>query len=197
MEVVWDESLYTVPIQQQVSFHNRCRRCCLRSSLPHSFAASLRCHRCVSKMNLHPRHWQYDTIACRGREPRGNVQSCLGYRVCFGTWDVVLCKSHDVERVKDAGGVSNRRGKENAGLGGKKGYIYSSSSNFLVQLVSLFNKHQMGQPSSCTTTRHIMTEKPQDEIVYLWWGQFMTRGVTFASHTTLTAQTSCISLQTN
>ena len=30
----------------------------------------------------------------------------------------------------------NTRGKENEGVGGKQGYIYSSSGDFLVQLVS-------------------------------------------------------------
>ena len=30
----------------------------------------------------------------------------------------------------------NMGGKENGGVGGKKGYIYSSSGDFLVQLVS-------------------------------------------------------------
>ena len=36
-----------------------------------------------------------------------NVQSCVGYRVCFGTRGVVLCKLRDVEIVQDAGGVFN------------------------------------------------------------------------------------------
>jgi len=58
--------------------------------------------------------------------PRGNIQSCVGYRVCFGARGVVLCKSHDVERVEDGGGVFNTGGKENRGVGVKKGYIYSS-----------------------------------------------------------------------
>jgi hypothetical protein len=40
------------------------------------------------------------------------------------------------ERDQDAVGVYNMRGKENGGIGGKKGYIHSSSSDFLVQLVS-------------------------------------------------------------
>jgi len=51
--------------------------------------------------------------------------------VCFGTRGVVLCKSHDVERVEHAGGVLNTGGKENGGKGGKKGYIYSSSYNLI------------------------------------------------------------------
>jgi len=34
-----------------------------------------------------------------------NIQSCVGYLVCFGTRGVVLCKSGDVEIVQDAGAV--------------------------------------------------------------------------------------------
>ena len=43
-------------------------------------------------------------------------------------------KSRDVKIVQDAGGVFNRIGNENEGVGGMKGYIYSSSCDFLVQL---------------------------------------------------------------
>ena len=57
----------------------------------------------------------------------------------FGTRGVILCKSHDVKIVQDAGGVFNMGGKENDGVGGKKGYIYSSSCDFLVQLVRYDN----------------------------------------------------------
>jgi hypothetical protein len=39
-------------------------------------------------------------------------------------------------RDQDAVGVYNTRGKETGGVGGKKGYIYWSSGDFLVQLVS-------------------------------------------------------------
>ena len=80
--------------------------------------------------------------------------------MCLGTRGVVLCKSLDVERVEDAGGVLNMGGKENAGVGGKKGYTYSSSCGFLVHPVLFVNKHNMGQPLSGTTTTHVMTEKP-------------------------------------
>jgi hypothetical protein len=44
---------------------------------------------------------------------------------------IVLCKSRDVERVEDAGGVSSRGGKENGSEGGKKGYIYTSSCDLI------------------------------------------------------------------
>jgi len=47
--------------------------------------------------------------------------------VCFGKRGGVLWKSRDVERVEDAGRVLNTGGKEKRGVGGKKGYIYSSS----------------------------------------------------------------------
>jgi len=48
-------------------------------------------------MNLHPRRYHYDTVERSERKPRVNVQSCVGYRVCFGTRGIVLCKSRDVE----------------------------------------------------------------------------------------------------
>jgi hypothetical protein len=53
--------------------------------------------------------------------------------VCFGTRGVVLCKSRDVEIVQNAASVFNTRGKDNGGVGKKKGYMYSSSGDFLVQ----------------------------------------------------------------
>jgi len=84
--------------------------------------------------------------------------------VCFGTKGVVLCESHDVKRVQDAGGVFNMRGMENGGEGGKKGYIYLSSCDFLVQLVLLVNQHKPAQHSSCTTTRHLMNEESRNAI---------------------------------
>jgi len=49
-----------------------------------------------------------------------NIQSCVGYWVCFGTRGVVLCKSRDVEIVQDAGSVFNMGRKENGCVGGKK-----------------------------------------------------------------------------
>ena len=41
--------------------------------------------------------------------------------MCFGTRGVVFCKSCDVERVEDVGGVLTMGGKDNGGDGGKKG----------------------------------------------------------------------------
>ena len=60
-----------------------------------------------------------------------NVQSCVGYQVCFGMRGVVLCKSRNVEIVQDAAGVFDTGGKQNGGVGWMKGYIYSSSGDFL------------------------------------------------------------------
>ena len=51
--------------------------------------------------------------------------------MCFGTRGVVLCKSRGVGRVEDAGSVLNTGGKENRGVGGKKGYIYSTSCDLI------------------------------------------------------------------
>jgi len=82
-------------------------------------------------MNLHPRREHYDTVERSGRKPRVNVQSCVGDRVHFGTRGVVLCKSLDVEIVQDAGSVFNMGGKENRGVGRKKGYIYSGSCDLV------------------------------------------------------------------
>jgi hypothetical protein len=48
-------------------------------------------------MNLDLRRSHYDTVEHSERKPRVNLQSCVGYRVCFETRGVVLCKSHDVE----------------------------------------------------------------------------------------------------
>jgi len=86
--------------------------------------------------------------------------------VCFGTRGVVLCKSRIVERVQDPDGVFNRGGTLNGGEGGKMGYIYSSSCDFLVQLDLLVKAHKMAQPSSWRTTRHLMNEEPRNEIQY-------------------------------
>ena len=55
--------------------------------------------------------------------------------MCFGTRGIVLCKSRDVE-IRIPVSVYNTGGKENGGVGGKRGYIYSSAGDFLVQLVS-------------------------------------------------------------
>ena len=87
----------------------------------------------------------------------------------------MLFKSWAVEIVPDAGGVINSGGKENGGRGGKNGYIYLSSCDFLDQLVRYVNSDsypafcssmntKIAQPSSCKTTSHLKNEKPQDEI---------------------------------
>jgi hypothetical protein len=77
-----------------------------------------------------------------------------------------LCKSRVVKRVQDPGGVFHTGGKQNGGKGEKMGYPYSSSCDYMVQPVLLVNEHKMAQPSSCRTTRHLMNEKPRNEIYY-------------------------------
>jgi hypothetical protein len=74
-----------------------------------------------------------------------------------------MCKSLDDERFQDAGGVFHTGGKEKRGQGRKKGYIYSRFCDFLVQLVLLIKEPKTAQPSSSTTPRHLMNEKPQNE----------------------------------
>ena len=76
------------------------------------------------------------------------------------------------------------------------GYIYSSSCDFLVQLVLSLNEHKTAPPSSSTSTRHLMNEEPRNEIAYSRGGHYTTPGVALASHTTLNVQTLCISEQT-
>jgi hypothetical protein len=48
---------------------------------------------------------------------------------------VVVCKSHYCEIVQDSGGEFNNGGNENGGVGGKKGYAYSSFCDFLVEFL--------------------------------------------------------------
>jgi len=59
-------------------------------------------------------------------------------------------------------------GKEKEGVAGKKGYINSSSGNFLVQGSTceflLVNEHKMAQPLFFRTTRLLMNDKPRDKI---------------------------------
>ena len=114
----------------------------------------------------------------------------------FGTRGVVVCKSQDVELVQDACGVFTAGRTENGGVGRRMGYIYLYSCDYLVQLGLLVYKHKMGQPSSSTTTRHRMNDKPRDEIENLRRGISTPPGSAFASHTLFAAQTSCISEHT-
>jgi len=55
-DVFRDGSLYTVPIQREVSMYNWCRHFCPSSCLPICFAAALWSHRCEMKMNPHLWH---------------------------------------------------------------------------------------------------------------------------------------------
>jgi hypothetical protein len=63
--------------------------------------------------------------------PRRNIQSCVGYQKCFGTRDIVLCKSQDVKRVEDAGSMLNTGENEDGGDGRKRRYFYSSSCDLI------------------------------------------------------------------
>jgi hypothetical protein len=96
--------------------------------------------------------------------PTGNIQRCIVNGVNFGMRGVAMCMSCHIERVQVAGGVFKTGGKENGGKVGKKGYIYSSSCNILVQPGLLVDQNNLPQPSSCTSTRLLMNEKPRDEI---------------------------------
>jgi len=90
---------------------------------PDPLPTLLGCHHYVLKINLHRRCKHYDTFKGRGREPRVNVQHCVGYRLCFETRGVVLCKSHDIEIGQDAASVFCVGGNEFGGVAGEKGYI--------------------------------------------------------------------------
>lgn len=72
-------------------------------------------------MNLHPRLSHYNSVACSRWKPRGYIHSCVGCQMSFGTRGIVLYKSCNVERLQDAGGVINTRGKQNGGVGGRRG----------------------------------------------------------------------------
>jgi len=134
-----NESLYILLIQWHLSTYNRCCHFCHSSCLPRSFAEALWCHSSQWKLNLHQRCYHYDTVECGGSKSGGNVQSCIGYQVFLAMRGVVLFKSCDVEICLDSGGVLNTEWKQNGAVGGKKGYIYLSFWEFLVQLVRYEN----------------------------------------------------------
>jgi len=102
---------------------------------------ALWCHRCKLKLNLHLRNQHYVRVECSGRRRRGNIQSCVGYWLRFVLTGVVLCKSHYVEMVQDAGSVFNMGGNVKGGTNGKKGFMYSSFCDCLVQLVRYESFH--------------------------------------------------------
>ena len=129
------EFLYTVTMRWQVSICIYSWHICPSWYLPLSFVAALVCHRCKLKMNLHARWYCYNTDAYCRRKPRGNLQSCGGYSVCFGIKCIVLCQSHGVANIQNGGGVITMWGKAKRGVGWKKGYIYSRAWHFLVQLM--------------------------------------------------------------
>jgi len=99
--------------------------------------------------------------------------------VCFRTRSVVLCKARDVKIVQGAGGVFNMWGKENRGVGWKKGYTYSGSCDFLVQIVSIDNVDSY--PTFCwlTKTKRPTLHLAQPPGTSWWWSietRFSTRG---------------------
>jgi hypothetical protein len=71
-----------------------------------------------------------------------------------------MCKSQVIKRVENAGGVLTRGGHGKSGIGRKKGKIFWSFCDFLVRLVFMVCELNSAQPSSCKTSRHLMTEKP-------------------------------------
>jgi len=157
MHVFSNESLSMVSTQPQASIYNWCCHFWAFSCLPHSFAAASWCHRCDLKMNLHLRHSHYDSAACSGWKPRGNLQYCVGCQVCLETRGIVLYKSPDVEGLQDAGSVFNTGGKQNGGLGGRRD-IYS-----WVPAISWANLF-------CWLTN---TKPPSLQLVQLWFTYWM------------------------
>ena len=133
MDVFGDVSLFMVLIQRKPSIYTLCRHHC--PSLPLSFGAALWCHCCELKMNLYLRSLHYDKVACSGKKPRENAKSYVGYWVWFGMRGIIVCKWCDFEIVQDAGGEFNASGLQNGHVGDEMRYIYSSSANFLIQLV--------------------------------------------------------------
>jgi hypothetical protein len=141
------------------------------------------------KFYRHSMNWNYNTVAGCGRKPGKNVRECVGHWVCFGWWGGVLFKLRCIQRVDDTSSVLNTGGKEIRGVGGKKGYIYSTSCDVLVQLVLLVKAHKMAKLSCCTATRNFMKKKPRDGIRYSRWWMFTSLGIPLALHTTFQAQT--------
>ena len=70
--------------------------------------------------------------------------------MCFTMRGIVLCMSHDIKIAQDGGGVYNMGGNAKRGVGGVKGYIYSSSGDILVQLGRY--EHCDSYPAFCWLT---------------------------------------------
>jgi hypothetical protein len=98
------------------------------------------------------------------QKPLRNVQSCVGYGVCFGTRGIEFSNSRDVNIVQDTCCVFNTGGKEDGSAGVEKGYISASSCDILVQLVLLVNKDKQAKLSSCTTIRHLINGEHRAKI---------------------------------
>ena len=146
-DVFRDESLYMVLIKWQASIYNWCRHLC--PSLPLSFAAALWCHHCELKMNLHPKHQCYDTVAFSGWKPRWKVRVSTKLSRLSGVfWNERHCFVQ-VTWCQDQGAVSvyNTRWQDKGGVGGKMGYIYCSSGICIVQLGSLVGYRTQNGPA--------------------------------------------------
>jgi hypothetical protein len=77
-----------------------------------------------------------------------------------------LPESRVDKRVQDPGSVFNMGAKYSGGVAGKMGYIYSTSCDFLDQLVLLVKEHKTAQLSSCRPTRNLINEEPRNGIQY-------------------------------
>lgn len=163
-DVFQDQSLHSVPIQPNAPIHQQCRYFEPCSYLLILIVAIIGCHHCGLEINLHPRHQHCDTVVCKERHPTWMLRSCLRYRVFLGTKVIVMCKSCNVKPVENVCRVANMKGNDRGGVGGQKGYVYSSSGDVFIQLVLLVNEHQTSQSSLGTTTTHDTHVKFQPEI---------------------------------
>jgi hypothetical protein len=59
------------------------------------------------------------------------MPNCVGYVVCITARGVILCKTRDVDGIEDTRSEVNPGRRENGGVDGKKGYLYSSSRNLI------------------------------------------------------------------
>jgi len=92
-------------------------------------------------MNLDLRCYNFNSVKYSGTKPHGNLQSGECYQVWFGTLGAAMYKSGNFQIVQDGGSVFRTEGRENGGVGRKKGYICLSFCDFLVQLVTYDSFH--------------------------------------------------------
>jgi hypothetical protein len=111
-DVFFIESPDKFLIKRQGPIYSRCRHLC--PCCPPTFAASLWFQRCEMKINMTPKNYNYNTVACSGRKARRKVReysSCVGNWVYFGRRGIGMCKSRDVE-VRMLTGVYYRRKRD-------------------------------------------------------------------------------------